>query len=358
MKRLLALILCLLMTLPLLVACGEVEVVPSDSDTNVTDSSSTGSSSDVKAEVYPNKVIACDQVKNRVVIYDMADFADSTNLDACEEWSYKPTRSSCRNISGVKYRENTVFGDVILIVASGGYAGIIKYPEGTPVWEIDSCGNNPHSIEILPNGNVVCAASTGASVRLYYVSELLNGNTAGAQKYVDYKLEGAHGALWDPKEEVLWTVGNDELRAYELVGEGNTQTLKELGGVGATLPEDANGGHDLAADFSDSDYLWITGKQVIRFNKSACEFDTKYENNAKLNISHVKGFGNNLNGNFFFCYPNEGKGTSWETSSFASWCTDTIYYGYWKTASQFVVTPMVSKNCAYYKVRVFYGQYQ
>ena len=48
----------------------------------------------------------------------------------------------------------------------------------------------------------------------------------------------------------------------------------------------------------------------------------------------------------------------WKDNVIADWCTDTIYYAYWKSENFLYVQECVSEKSAYYKVRVFYGQYQ
>lgn len=292
------------------------------------------------------------------MVYDL-DLLESndTNLDNAEVWSYRSSVSTFNMISGVKHREDTVFGDVVIIVASQGYAGIVKYPEGEPVWEIDNCGWNPHSIEILPSGNVVCASSAGNSVRIYYTSRLLKGDMTGANEFAQYTLYDAHGVLWDPTEKVLWALGAYELIAYSVVKDSGSEKLEMISGKGGSLP--TSWGHDLSADFFDTGYLFVTtGSAVYRFCKATGKFDSKFDNYAKVSRSNVKGFGNNLNGNYVFCIPNGGSGTIWEDQVIASWCTNAIYYAYWKSEYFLYVKHCVSESSAFYKVRIFCGQYQ
>lgn len=367
MKKLLALLLCAILAFGL-VACTEAPAgTNTDSvggtDTNTDTESNVTSSEEEWAplDLVDDWVIACDQKNTRLVIYDLGSLEKTgDSLDGVEEWSMSlKGHAGSGNLSGVKYREDTVFGDVIIAVASGGYAGIIKYPSKEVVWEINSCGNNPHSIEILPNGNVVCAASTGASVRLYYTSALLNGDTAKAKTHKEYKLVGAHGVLWDPTEEVLWAVGDNELLAYGLVGETTSQTLTVLGGMGGSLPKGYTGGHDLSPDYMDKNYLYITvNSGVLHFDKDSGEFSTEFTESSKLTKKGTKGFGNNPNHNFIFAYPNKGEGTDWANASYASWCTNVIHFGRWKSESYFAVSAFESSTSAFYKVRVFCGQYQ
>lgn len=367
MKKLLVLLLCAILAFGLVACTEDPAGTNTDSvggtETNTDTESNTTSSEKEWAplDLVDDLVIACDQKNTRLVIYDLGSLEKTgDSLDGVEEWSMDlKGHAGTSNLSGVKYREDTVFGDVIIAVASGGYAGIIKYPSKEVVWEINSCGNNPHSIEILPNGNVVCAASTGASVRLYYTSALLNGDTAKAKTYKEYKLTSAHGVLWDPTEEVLWALGGEELLAYGLEGETTSQTLTVLGGMGGSLPKGYTGGHDLSPDYMDKNYLYVTtNKGVLRFNKDSGEFATEFAQSDKLSKESVKGFGNNPNYNFIFANPNKGEGTDWANASYADWCTNVIHFGRWKSETYFAVSAFESSTSAFYKVRVFYGQYQ
>ena len=58
-------------------------------------------------------VIVCDQSVGRVVVYDLKDYKENTSLDEYEVWSFNPNNKNCGAVSGVKYRENTVFGAIL-----------------------------------------------------------------------------------------------------------------------------------------------------------------------------------------------------------------------------------------------------
>ena len=301
---------------------------------------------------YPNQVMACDQQTGRIIVYDIDLIEPGDDLDDAIIWTYNSGYAA-----GLKFREDTVFGDVILI--AGHDSRIVSYPEGEVIWSTTNPGNNPHSIEILPSCNIVIANSTGGTLRFFYASALLEGQKQGAQRFFEKELYGAHGVLWDPEYDVLWALGNDELVAYTVKGEGTEQTMNIINGMGARLPSGKTGGHDLAADLTDTGYLYLSGgKNVFRFDKEENRLIEKFPQYAKLTHENVKGYGNNLNGNFFFCYPNYGPGTDWEKDSKAEWCTDEIYFVYWKTENMMYIQRYVSSTAAFYKCRVFYGQYQ
>lgn len=351
MKKFLVLLLVGVMLLSL-ACCTETPSDPTSdvpSDTS-TDSSQNTSSNEVEADPVPNLVIANDQLQERVVIYDLDQYQPGDTLDDLEYWSKKTTHAA-----GVKYRTNTVFGDVIIV--AGTRSQIIKYPSGDEVWGTGNSGDNPHSIEILPSGNIVIASSTGGTVRLFRTAALLEGGKSKANTYKDYKLKGAHGVLWDPEYGVLWAVGDDQLVAYSISGSGADEELVPMSDMGCRV----SGGHDLSADYTDTRYLYLTGSDVYRFDKETDTLTTTFPQSSKLQGKSVKGFSNNPNGNFFKVIATGGKGTSWEKFWKESWLTDTILY-YERRVNH--GTPflkeikLTSKKSAFYKTRAFYGEYQ
>ena len=360
MKRILTFLLLLVMIAGL-VACGEA--TGSTDSVGGTDSavpgtgSVGGSSSDAvnsddaeeewKPGTEPNLVMACDQWNHRIVVYDMSLLDEEGNLDKAEVLEIHDAHTA-----GLKYREDTVYGDVVIYSP----ANIVSYPEGEVIWSVSGkSGSNPHSIEILPSGNIVTASSTDGQVAIF--NTYANLKEGAALKVSYYSLPGAHGVLWDPENELVWAIGDYDLVAYQVREKDGVEILSKINGIGAKLP--TTGGHDLSADLTDTNFLWCTTNSgVYHFDKEANEFITKFNQYAKLSKKSVKGFGNNRNGNFFFGFPNHGPGREWEKEGIADWCTDTIYYAYWKSENFLYVQPCVSEKSAFYKVRVLCGQYQ
>ena len=302
----------------------------------------------------PDQVMIHNHLTGVLGIYDMALYEEGCTLDDLSVWSCDVPEGG----ADARYREDTVFGDVIVVTKSGA-AAIYSYPEGKLLWRTGDPGNNSHSIEILPGGNVIVANSTGATLRLFKTSALTSGDTEIAARYTEYPLDGAHGVLWDPEYQVLWALGNTELAAYALSGEGTDQTLVKVNGQGIKLPSDSLWGHDLSADLTNTEYLWLTtGYDVFRFNKENNELIEKYPQYGKLDRGNVKGFSNTPNGTYFFCYPNFGPGTSWEKENYADWCTDRVSYAYMKSENFMYVQEIPFEEGAFYKVRTFWGKYQ
>lgn len=324
---------------------------PSD---GASDSPSSDASGDEAEDAFPNQVIAHNNITGILGVYDMSLLSPGDPLEDGLVWSYKGGDGG-----DIKYREDTVFGDVIVICGSAVGGQMISYPEGKVLWQTNNPGNNPHSIEILPSGNIIIACSTGNSLRLFKTSALLTGDTVTAQRFSEVSLRDAHGVLFDPAYGVVWALGGSELAAYSVTGEGTGEVLSPIGGMGVTLPAQYAGGHDLSADYTDEDFLYLTtGSKVYRFDKDANALVEKFPQYSKLSKNAVKGFSNNPNGNFFYSRVNNGIGTSWEDERFAAWCTDRIHFCYMKTENFMYIREYVSENGAFYKVRAFCGSYQ
>jgi len=362
MKKLIALFLCLILTAAFC-ACTPEPENPSTGSQDVsassrgsssggtTDSSSDSPSEEEPEDEYPNRVMGHNG--KALCVYDLDLVEPGRTLDDAVIWSTPHGEGG-----DMKYREDTVFGDVI-VTCGNGAAKIISYPEGKLLWSTTNPGNNSHAIEILPSGNIVIANSTGSTLRLFRTCVLVDDPQAKANSFTDYEFSDAHGVLWDPEYETLWALGNVELAGYSVVGTGKDETLVKVSGMGTDLPANADGGHDLSADMTNTQYLYLTvNSRSFRFHKESGELEDKFPQYAKLSKSAMKGLSNNRNGNFFYTQVNNGVGTAWENENFAAWCTDRITFGYWKSENFLYVEEYVSEFGNFYKCRAFCGQYQ
>ena len=297
---------------------------------------------------YPNKVMACDQKNKRIVIYDFDKYTQTTSLDSMVVKTF-----NVGHTTDVKYRENTVFGRVLIVTgdAASANSGIYDYDSGKALWTTANPGSNPHASEILPSGNIVIASTSDNKIRLFKTSALLNNDTATAKKHTEYTLEDAHGVLWDPTYKVLWALGRYELKAYYVQGTGTNETLVEATQMTIKLPEGHRGGHDLSPDYTNTRYLYITvGEFALKIDKKEHSIIADYEYYKLMNAQNIKGFSNNPAGNFFIT-------GEIGTTSFASWCTNSIYFCRYngKTYEKIKLT---SSTGAFYKARALCGTYQ
>ncbi len=199
---------------------------------------------------------------------------------------------------------------VLLTAASGGLLAMVDYPSGRKRWAVNAGGPaNPHAVELLPNGNVAAAASTGGWVRVYTASQ-----GPDSANYVEFPLKTAHGVLWDPLGGLLWTIGHDHLVALRVGGTAAAPTLTEVRRV--ALP--SADGHDLQPVYGDPNRLWITtGSGVYQYRKLSNSFSTGFRGADRINRPAVKAVGNNpVTGQVLETTPKQGCRTTW--------CTDTV----------------------------------
>lgn len=288
-------------------------------------------------------VAIVNQGTGRIQVFDSR--ASDWNSSAALIWSWSPDASN--GFSGdvgwgapsdVKLRNSTFFGgQVVAIADSRGFCGLLPYPAGDRrLWSVDigrpgPASNNPHAIELLPDGNVAIAASNGNCVRIYTSSQGANSGT-----YANFTLSSAHGVLWDPTEKILWALGADVLTALEIGGTAAAPVVTEKAGYRFALP--TMGGHDLFAYYGNKNLLWLTtSKGVYTFNKTTRAF-------TPLGSVHdeIKSIGNQPSGQVVLTR--------------ASACTDG-----WNTNTVRYYHPAYTRTVAgacFYKARIWWSAYQ
>ncbi len=322
MKRLLALILCLLLTFGL-VACGETEV-PTDSaagaDSSADANASQGGndSSDKNDEQgefqiwdddMEHKFLATDITNHSVVVFDLnaceGDFEllknDSMRGIVVWEWD-SDDDPNCKikpgaGLDSAKFRYSPYYKkDVIIACSSSGWAGVIDYEEKSLLWEYQ-VGEGPHSIEMLPNGDVVVACSSDPG-KLAYVP-LSAGITKPTTSIPSL---WCHGVSWDPDLECLWVL--EDVGVYQVLisnmGKENAK-LSRINGSGATFTnsnkgkEEEAGGHALSPIYGEPGKYWVSSARYMWIFDSETETLTRnYPRattlTAKTNIKGIASF--------------------------------------------------------------------
>jgi hypothetical protein len=248
-------------------------------------------------------VAVTNKATNCIEIYDPQGYAD-WSVAGAKKWSWKPTTalgytsaevdkwnngSPVGNPMDHKIRNNTYWAGSTQVAASvgGEIATVCRLTGGTKgqkLWATNTGANSyPHSIEVLPNGNVAVACTfsgNGGWVRVY--------NTGGSN-YAQFNLNWAHGVLWDPANSVLWVAGDlpaigSVVTALVVGGDKDTPTLTEDTARRSVTP--TGGVHDISAYFYDTDLLWVTTKYgVYKYRKSTKTFTASpgasFRNNVK-----------------------------------------------------------------------------
>jgi len=290
-----------------------------------------------KVEREPYLVALTNQGKSRLEVYDISK---GTLDESSLMWSYELPKY---NIAGAKLRHSEKYGDVALAVCGNYYGYMISYPEGKLLWRTDATAKNPHSIELMPNGVIAVASSTGGEVRFFTTT----GNYSDAPA-ASMTLTDAHGVLWDDERQILWAIGRRVLTAYRVtLNTDGSVSVAEDAAFRATIPTD--NAHDLAPVYGDKNLLWIsTGSNVYQFNKTTKAFSTNYDGNKYLNRSGIKGVGNFDDGSIVYIYP-DGEFKSWTSRSM----TFVVDGGGVMASAVFT-----SETGHFYKVRVWDTRYQ
>ena len=210
--------------------------------------------------------------------------AEDPTAEEAVLWHWKPDPAlgwQCgvdrhrRALSGVVRRWSEYYQtDVVLLTSAFEWVGIAEYPSGKCLWEqrVEGC---PHAMEILPNGDVVVAASGAYN---WYKGSIMYFNlSAGENSTMTDKVlfPDVHGVLYDPRENVIWTVGRYMLAAYEVVQSERGPKLSLVPDKGGRLPTDE--GHNLSPDYHDPDYIWVSTQfGVYKFCKSRNEILEEY----------------------------------------------------------------------------------
>ncbi|MEU4421407.1 DUF6528 family protein [Actinoplanes sp. NPDC024001] len=307
-----------------------------------------------------------DQKNHKIYVLDPA--VTDWNSASAVKWEWAPTTArgfssteASGFVGGNDFRlRNTDAGQRMVIVDGAGLLTVIGYPSGNRVWAQKSpAADNRHSAELLPDGNVAVAASTGGYVRVYAASQ-----GANATAYAQFALEGAHATLWDPQINRLWVAGEDRrtdangaeviysvLTALEVTGPPSAPSLREdrsrrqeLGTLWA---------HDVSHYHYDTSKLWVTtNARTYLYDKNTRTFAAAGE---AWDRRFVKAVGNQPSGQVVQTMPDVQKNPQGgcylnNTANLRNWCTDTVdFFG--------PDTRRTRTSAAFYKVRVMNPNY-
>lgn len=149
----------------------------------------------------------------------------------------------------------------ILMTASGGAVALIRLADHKLVFYAN-CGQNPHSAEILPDGNIVTAESRSGEINTFVVDTVkvfgVKANTV--------KLGNAHNVVWDKKRQYLYATGTMKegitaLFRFKYNGNRSNPTLTNQTRIYTFDKE--SGGHDLFPVFGEQDKLWLTAASAV-----------------------------------------------------------------------------------------------
>jgi len=217
-------------------------------------------------------IILAEQLKTRVAI---ADVPSKTII-----WEWSPATPDVKsdalkwfsNISDAKLVYN---GKYILATASGGGVALIRIADKKVLFYAFA-GGNVHSAELLPDGNIVSASSTGNYLTLFKVDTL---NFPDRVYSKNVPIDFGHNVVWDHKNQLLWSAAMNQLKSFRYNFNCNLPDLTLVESV--TIP--GTEAHDLFPVHNEN-ALWLTTTtNVYKFDIS-----TKKLNPADVVQANIK----------------------------------------------------------------------
>ncbi len=229
----------------------------------------------------------------------------------------------------------------ILLVSSRqrGAAALIRVADKNVLFCAVVRGN-PHSAELLPDGNIVVACSDDNKLEVYRPNA--DGAPFVSAAVSSLPMEFAHNVLWDRKRNCLWSAAGKSPVLYKLAYDTATAKLSEQ--AAAPLPDGNSDAHDLVpVAFRDALYL-TTNEHVYTYDPAGGHFDLATEFSHR---QHVKSIAAASGQQTLVTYPEEGCDPSWCTTKVTDMAGGTsyrnsafrIYKVRWYAADTFSSTP-------------------
>lgn len=214
-----------------------------------------------------SKLIFCGD--NMVYMID-ADLADENGFDNAVLWSLDVktlasilglASSRCDHLDECKVVDNN---SKLLLTSSYGWCVLLDIESSEVLFYTTSC-SNAHSAELLPDGRIVVACSTGSNstnncVQLYDMNSFNNILDSAT-------LTSAHGVVWNDTTERLYAIGGQSLNIFSLSNWTTSSPALSLERA-VTLPK--SGSHDLT--YVDSNTLCVAGNGAFLYTIGASTF--------------------------------------------------------------------------------------
>lgn len=145
----------------------------------------------------------------------------------------------------------------ILMTASGGAVALIRLADSKLMYYANA-GSNPHSAELLPDGNIVAVSSTDGKIRTF-ITDTIQGT---GQWYASYELPSAHNVVWDRSRNLLFTTEGNTLYSFQYNSKRNDPLLLAKTNV-LDIPATESCGHDLFPVYGKENLLWLTTNENV-----------------------------------------------------------------------------------------------
>ena len=208
-------------------------------------------------------LLLTEQAQGRILIVDADTRETLWEWRAASAADMPDATSLMRLPSEVKAIYNRRY---ILATASGGGVALIRIADKKAMFYAKP-GGNPHSAEVLPDGNVVVASSTGNLLSVYVYN--------GADSYVSrpaftMPVHSAHNVVWDRKRGCLWTATGAQLLKLAYNGKRTAPELTQVRSY--DMAAGNTDAHDLAPVCGEDAMYVSTNQHVYKFDCAAEKF--------------------------------------------------------------------------------------
>ena len=217
-------------------------------------------------------IILAEQSQNSIVIVD----SESDNV----VWKWDPASSNVKPehikwFNAPSDAKSVREGKYILMTASGGGVALIRVSDTATVFYAYA-GGNTHSAELLPDGNIVTASSTGNYLTLFRTDTIHFPEGILSKKV---QIRFGHNVVWDKKRNVLLSTAMDHIVSFRYNFMKDDPVLVRKDSVRIPGKE----AHDLFPVYG-RDELWLTTiDNVFRYNPEKHEFNkTELENDSNI----------------------------------------------------------------------------
>jgi hypothetical protein len=190
-------------------------------------------------------IVLCEQSVNRVAILDL----DKNGIvwEWRPEGNIKPAHLAWYNAPS---DAKAVYGGTcILTTASGGAVSLIRISDKKVLFYAYA-GGNTHSADVLPDGNIVSASSTGNYMTVFS-TDTLNFPENVYKKNIP--LSFGHNVVWDQQRKRLWSAAQRHLKSFSYNFDKKKPDFSPLDSVAIPGVQ----AHDLFPDYSKQ-MLWLS----------------------------------------------------------------------------------------------------
>jgi len=207
----------------------------------------------------PDKAyVLAEQTRSAIVIRDAETGVNVWSWDPYTAAIPSSQQSWFVNPSEVKPVYNKRY---ILMTASGGAVALIRVTDHKLMFYAN-CGTNPHSAELLPDGNIVTAESSSGEINTFVVDTV---NVLGT-KCNTVKIGNAHNVVWDKERGCLYATGtitSGVTALFRFNYNGDSESPALTGQKRVYTFETESGGHDLFPVYGEENKLWFTAASAV-----------------------------------------------------------------------------------------------